>query len=140
MRVPKSDYLRLMERYLRGDIDASSLNEQFLPLWRQDRDHDEVLHRSWPSRYDIELGQMLKDGTISAEEYDQRYCDLVGCSPADWEAEDIIGQAFVSLDYWCDNKDGSAPSTEVAEQHLREDLTSLSSQLRRILERRDAEQ
>jgi len=140
MRVPKSEYLLLMEKYLRGDIDASSLNAQFLPLWRQDRDDEEMVRRSWPRRYDIELEQMLKNGTIPAEEYEQRYRDLVGRSPADWEAGDIIGQAFTSLDYWCDNEDGSAPSTEVAEQHLREDLTSLSSQLRRILEGRDAEQ
>ena len=139
MRVPKSDYLLLMERYLRGDIDASSLNGQFLPLWRQDRDHEEVLRRSWPRRYDIELQHMLANGEISSEEFGGRFRDLFHYSPADWEAEGIIGQAFVSLDYWCDNEDGSAPSTEVAEQHLREELTSLSSELRRILEGRDAE-
>lgn len=134
MRVPKSDYLLLMERYLRGEIDAKSLNEQFLPLWRQDRDDEDMLRRSWPRRYDIELQHMLANGEISREEFGRRFRDLCQYSPADWEAEDIIGQAFVSLDYWCDNEDGSAPSTEVAEQHLREDLTSLSLRLRRILE------
>lgn len=80
----KAEYLTLMKRFLKGDIDGKSFQKTFLDMWRSDRDASYARAEKWPKRYDIELLDARLRGELSADEFSKRWRELWGYEPTRW--------------------------------------------------------
>jgi hypothetical protein len=87
----KREYMDLMRRFLRSEIDGKTFQKTFLDMWRRDRDISYGKLQEWSRRHDVDLIEARQRGEMSNEEFSKRWRDLWGYEPTRWlEIQDSL--------------------------------------------------
>jgi len=128
-RTNSHNYLDLMVRFAEGKLSGTHFVTKFMTLWREERDADYAIKKSWKAPYDEMLIDLLKKGKITKEEFAMKWNALWGLSKADQSFRDLSDKIFTACDVFNPDSD-SREDYEYGEDELRTFVMKIVPQLK----------
>jgi len=90
-------YLELIRKFLNSEIDGETFCCDYFPMWRVDRDEEDIQRASWSERHDLKLIEAYRRDEISLEEFERKWSELFGYS-TNRHLVDMLSRIFTACD------------------------------------------
>jgi predicted HicB family RNase H-like nuclease len=91
--------VKLLTRFIFKEVPPTRFVPAFMKLWRENRDSQSEIKRTWKEPFDQELQAAFLRKEISSEDFTDRWMKLWGiCSESDREFLEMIDRVFTACD------------------------------------------
>ena len=90
-------YLNCLRQFLNSKLNSENFCEEFMRLWKIDRDEEWANCEKWDKRYDLQLIHAYNQGKLTSEELKSKSAELWGYTENTLLVE-MLGKIFTACD------------------------------------------
>lgn len=122
----KNRYLMLLKEFVYCRTDAPEFTDEYMRLWKQDRDESYAKAEEWPERFDLKLQEKFFAGELDGKEFEAQWSVLWAYAD-DIPFTKMVDQIFTACDCYYED------ATQTDEENLVYDEVGLRTFVTRIL-------